>query len=67
MVGRKEGQSKVLRAGKGDLRLKGDDEEGGEKQGMVYDVTAQEEKKGQSHTEPAKLQRNGTQISTDLL
>jgi transposase InsO family protein len=41
MVGRMEGQSVVLRAEKGKLRLMVDDEEGGPKQEMVYDVTAQ--------------------------
>ena len=45
MVGRMEGQSVVLRAEKGKLRLVVDDEEGGPKQEMVYEVTAQE--KGQ--------------------
>jgi len=44
MVGRMEGQSVVLRAEKGKLRLMVDDEEGGGKQEMVYDVTAEEEK-----------------------
>ena len=44
MVGRMEGQSVVLRAEKGKLRLTIDDEEGGEKQEMVYDVSAGEEK-----------------------
>jgi transposase InsO family protein len=44
MVGRMEGQSVVLRAEKGKLRLMVDDEEGGGKQEMVYDVTAGEEK-----------------------
>src|SRR5512136_2627564 len=44
MVGRMEGQSVVLRAEKGKLRLLVDDEEGGGKQEMVYDVTAEEEK-----------------------
>ena len=43
MVGRMEGQSVVLRAEKGKLRLMVDDEEGGGKQEMVYDVTAGEE------------------------
>jgi len=43
MVGRMEGQSVVLRAEKGKLRLMVDDEEGGGKQEMVYDVTAQKE------------------------
>jgi transposase InsO family protein len=45
MVGRMEGQSVVLRAEKGKLRLMVDDEEGGGKQEMVYDVTAKEEEK----------------------
>src|SRR5512136_1665256 len=39
MVGRMEGQSVVLRAEKGKLRLLVDDEEGGGKQEMVYDVS----------------------------
>jgi transposase InsO family protein len=43
MVGRMEGQSVVLRAEKGKLRLMVDDEEGGGKQEVIYDVTAQEE------------------------
>ena len=42
MVGRMEGQSVVLRAEKGKLRLMVDDEEGGGKQEMVYEVTAKE-------------------------
>ena len=45
MVGRMEGQSVVLRAEKGKLRLMVDDEEGGGKQEMVYDVIAHEEEK----------------------
>jgi len=52
MVGRMEGQSVVLRAEKGKLRLMVDDEEvgttrsrGGGKQEMVYEVTAEEEKR----------------------
>jgi len=46
MVGRMEGQSVVLRAEKGKLRLMVDDEEGGGgKQEMVYEITAGEEKK----------------------
>jgi len=44
MVGRMEGQSVVLRAEKGKLRLTVDDEEGGGKQEMVYEVAAAEEK-----------------------
>ena len=39
-----EGQSVVLRAEKGKLRLMVDDEEGGGKQEMVYEVTAKEER-----------------------
>jgi transposase InsO family protein len=45
MVGRMEGQSVVLRAEKGKLRLMVDDEEGGGRQEMVYDVTTAEEKR----------------------
>jgi transposase InsO family protein len=48
MVGRMEGQSVVLRAEKGKLRLMVDDEEGGGKQEMVYEVTAGEEKRDRS-------------------
>lgn len=48
MVGRMEGQSVVLRAEKGKLRLMVDDEECGGKQEMVYDVTAGEEKRDRS-------------------
>ena len=44
MVGRMEGQSVVLRAEKGKLRLMVDDEEGGGKQEMIYEVTAQDQK-----------------------
>jgi len=46
MVGRMEGQSVVLRAEKGKLRLMVDDEEGGGKQEMIYEVTGKEEKAG---------------------
>jgi transposase InsO family protein len=42
MVGRMEGQSVVLRAEKGKLRLLVDDEENGRTQEMVYDVSADE-------------------------
>jgi len=48
MVGRMEGQSVVLRAEKGKLRLLVDDEEGGGKQEMVYEVTAGEEERERS-------------------
>jgi len=44
MVGRMEGQSVVLRAEKGKLRLVVDDEEGGKVQEMVYEVSPREEK-----------------------
>jgi len=54
MVGRMEGQSVVLRAEKGKLRLMVDDEEGGGKQEMIYDVSAQE--KNQDRT----IEREGT-------
>src|SRR5512137_2124068 len=47
MVGRMEGQSVVLRAEKGKLRLMVDDEEGGGKQEMVYDVTAQAQERSE--------------------
>jgi transposase InsO family protein len=53
MVGRMEGQSVVLRAEKGKLRLMVDDEEGGGKQEMVYEVTAKEEERDRC------LQREG--------
>jgi transposase InsO family protein len=61
MVGRMEGQSVVLRAEKGKLRLMVDDEEGGAKQEMVYDVTVQE---GQDHPDRSletiqKEEKNG--------
>ena len=49
MVGRMEGQSVVLRAEKGKLRLMVEDEEGGGKQEMVYEVTAKEEERDRSH------------------
>src|SRR5512139_2336256 len=48
MVGRMEGQSVVLRAEKGKLRLMVDDEEGGEKQEMVYEVTGEEKERDHS-------------------
>jgi transposase InsO family protein len=44
MVGRMEGQSVVLRAEKGKLRLMVDAEEGGKTQELVYEVSPQEEK-----------------------
>jgi transposase InsO family protein len=54
MVGRMEGQSVVLRAEKGKVRLMVDDEEGGGKQEMVYDVTAQEEERDQREEKDGK-------------
>jgi transposase InsO family protein len=54
MVGRMEGQSVVLRAEKGKLRLMVDDEEGGGKQEMVYDVRAQEGARGERGEEDGK-------------
>jgi transposase InsO family protein len=47
MVGRMEGQSVVLRAEKGKLRLMVDDEEGGKVQEMVYEVNRGEGGEGQ--------------------
>ena len=44
MVGRMEGQSVVLRAEKGKLRLMVDDEDGGKVQEVVYEVNPQKEK-----------------------
>jgi len=54
MVGRMEGQSVVLRAEKGKLRLMVDDEEGGGKQEMIYDVTAQGGERGERGEEDGK-------------
>jgi len=48
MVGRMEGQSVVLRAEKGKLRLMVDDEEGGGKQEMIYEVGAKGEERDHS-------------------
>ena len=48
MVGRMEGQSVVLRAEKGKLRLMVDDEEGGGKKEMIYEVGTKAEEKGGS-------------------
>ena len=48
MVGRMEGQSVVLRAEKGKLRLMVDDEEGGRKKEMIYEVGAKGEEKDRS-------------------
>jgi transposase InsO family protein len=48
MVGRIEGQSVVLRAEKGKLRLMVDDEEGGGKKEMIYEVGAKTEEKDRS-------------------
>ena len=45
MVGRMEGQSVVLRAEKGKLRLMVDDEEGGGKQEMIYEVGTKREER----------------------
>jgi len=54
MVGRMEGQSVVLRAEKGKLRLMVDDEEGGGKQEMIYDVISQEEERGEGEERDGK-------------
>jgi len=48
MVGRMEGQSVVLRAEKGKLRLMVDDHESGRKQEMVYDVAPAEHASGET-------------------
>lgn len=72
MVGRMEGQSVVLRAEKGKLRLMVDDEEGGGKQEMVYDVTAQggergerEEKDGKGREDESGEARGGGEERTE--
>ena len=54
MVGRMEGQSVVLRAEKGKLRLMVDDEEGGGKQEMIYDVISQEEERDEGEERDGK-------------
>ena len=54
MVGRMEGQSVVLRAEKGRLRLMVDNEGSGGKQEMVYDVTAQEEERDEREERDGK-------------
>jgi len=59
MVGRMEGQSVVLRAEKGKLRLMVDDEEGGGKQEMVYEVTAKEEERDRSLEREGKDGKGG--------
>jgi len=59
MVGRMEGQSVVLRAEKGKLRLLVDDEEGRGKQEMVYAVTAGEEKKEREETDGKAREAEG--------
>jgi len=48
MVGRMEGQSVVLRAEKGKIRLLLDDEESGRTQEMVYDVTEEHSERGRT-------------------
>src|SRR5512136_560900 len=59
MVGRMEGQSVVLRAEKGKLRLMVDDEEGGGKQEVVYDVAAQAQEQGERREEHGKGREAG--------
>ena len=51
MVGRMEGQSVVLRAEKGKLRLLVDDEGGGKTQELVYEVNRKEESEGSREME----------------
>src|SRR5512139_3938820 len=59
MVGRMEGQSVVLRAEKGKLRLMVDDEEGGRKQEMVYEVTGEEKERDHSIETIGRESRDG--------
>jgi hypothetical protein len=59
MVGRMEGQSVVLRAEKGKLRLMVDDEEGGGKQEVVHDVTAKDEERGRREETDGKAREAG--------
>jgi len=54
-----EGQSVVLRAEKGKLRLMVDDEESGRKQEMVYDVTAAEESRDGSRETTERGEADG--------
>src|SRR5512139_2340086 len=54
MVGRMEGQSVVLRAEKGKLRLRVDDEEGGKVQEVVYEVNPQKGERGERGEEDGK-------------
>ena len=65
MVGRMEGQSVVLRAEKGKLRLMVDDEEGGGKQEMVYDVIAGEENRGRSMETMEREETDGKDRETE--
>jgi len=65
MVGRMEGQSVVLRAEKGKLRLMVDDEEGGGKQEMVYDVTAQEKNQDRALEAIERGQTDGKDRQTE--
>jgi transposase InsO family protein len=65
MVGRMEGQSVVLRAEKGKLRLMVDDEQGGGKQEMVYEVRAGEESKDRSHEMMGREERDGKGRETE--
>jgi transposase InsO family protein len=65
MVGRMEGQSVVLRAEKGKLRLMVDDEGGGGKQEMVYDVTAAEEKRDSSMETTEREETDGKDRETE--
>jgi len=59
MVGRMEGQSVVLRAEKGKLRLMVDDEQGGGKQEMVYEVTAAGENRDRSIETVQREEKDG--------
>ena len=59
MVGRMEGQSVVLRADKGKLRLMVDDEDGGPKREMVYEVATPKEKQDRSIETIEREDRDG--------
>jgi len=65
MVGRMEGQSVVLRAEKGKLRLMVDDEQGGGKQEMVYEVRGGEENRDRSHEMMEREERDGKGRETE--
>jgi transposase InsO family protein len=61
MVGRMEGQSVVLRAEKGKLRLMVEDEESGNKQEMVYAVTGETTEGGRSDGKDGEAEDRGAE------